>query len=178
MSYLKLAWSPRSQPGRTTNPYVSERIKYEIDRLTERAEEMLAMAPVHVLFDEAERDSENTRFYYGFATYCSYKVTSGDQAVEILNWWRERGYRAKSFRDDEVSGSRDYRMENRDNPDIQFSMFVYFTGDECTFVIEHGEDGEPIVDHVEQAIDARVVYKRKLVCGGSAMPEAEAEPVS
>ena len=175
MSYLKLAWIPRTQPGETYNHGVSEQAKWEINSLIDRAEKLLNLAPVHALFDEAERDRDMPTQYSG-TNYISYSVNTGDEAKEILAWWRERGYRATGFTDDQFVGSRDYKMESREDTSLRFEMTVSFGDGTCKFEDKTDETGAKIVSHVIDSVpaqDAVIVYERELMCGDSPMPAAD-----
>ena len=177
MSYLKLAWIPRTEPAITHNPYVHPNVSWEINSLIERAEHLIAMERVHVLFTQSNREHPDQCQYHG-ANYISYRVNSGDEATKILNWWRKHGFRSDRFKDDTSSGSRDYSMRARDNKELWFNIWMYFSGDECTFVDQLDDDGQRIVDHVTERVPAKeavMVYKRELICGGSPMPDVDAE---
>lgn len=178
MSWLKLAWVPRTTPGETKNHAVNHRIAWELNQMVGRAEELLAREPLYTLMDDAVRDEKIPTKYSG-SSYISYNVDNGDEAVTILDWWRVRGYKSKSFRDDAASGSRDYRMVEREPAEdvdpITFMLYVYFSGDECKFEDVLDVNGQKVVERIEDSVPAKpteVVYKRKLVCGDSPLPEA------
>ena len=177
MSYLKLAWIPRTQPGQDVNNSVSEQIKWEVNYFIRRAESLMALEPIHALFNEALRDDDIPTKYSG-SDYIAYEVDTGDEAVEILNWWRERGYRSTGFSDDKYNASRDYKMEARDDTTLRFTANVYFGDSTCTFVDKTDEFGAKIVDRVIDSVpaqDAVIVYERELICGDSPMPSGESE---
>jgi hypothetical protein len=176
MSYLKLAWIPRTTPAQDTNHAVNPRMDYAINNLVTQAEKMLALGEVNEFFDEAERDEHIPTKYSGY-NYISYQVPSGDDAVEILTWWSKRGYKVSSFRDDQQVGSRDYAMYKRgenEHTGTRFSIYMYFNGDddECRFEDVVDESGVKVVNYTVDAVEEHVVYKRKLVCGGSDIPDS------
>ena len=183
MSYLKLAWIPRTTPAQDTNHAVHERIDYRINALIRESEKLLALVEVHTYFDSHERDEGVTTKYAG-ADYISYEVETGDRAAELLKWWSKRGYDIRSFRDDTNTSSRDYVMYKRDADEatpVQFSIYMYFAGGEDACRFEDATDavtGEKIVDYMSAGVAAKEaqppapVYKRKLVCGGSEIPDS------
>ena len=179
MIWLKLVWVPRTTPGQTENHAVNRRIKWELDAMVERAEELLSREPLYALMDEAERD-DNIPTKYSGSSYISYKVDNGDEVKDILAWWRKRGYRSVSFKDDVNVGSRDYKMEQRepveDAAPLKFNLWAYFSGEQCKFEDVLGDDGQKVVETVIDSVPAKpaeIVYKKQLVCGDSPMPEAE-----
>jgi hypothetical protein len=176
MSFLKLAWIPRSTPAADNNPYVHKRLTYTVNAHIGDVERVLKLSDVNALFDEHERDEELHVKYTGY-NYISYQVETGDAATEILKWWSKRGYKVDRFKDDTFSGSRDYYMRKRDDDDVRFSIYMYFAGgeDACRFEDELDDSGQKIVDHVIDSVPAReaeVVYKRVLVCGDSQIPDS------
>ena len=96
----------------------------------------------------------------------SANVEHGDEAGEMLKWWREQGYRSKKFTDYPREQHRTYELNARDSEsrygsDIEFK--VYFTGEACKFV----ETGE--TNHVE-AVEAYDRPVLELQCEGAAIP--------
>jgi hypothetical protein len=82
-----------------------------------------------------------------------------------------------SFRDDQQTGSRDYAMYKRgenEHTGTRFSIYMYFNGDddECRFEDVVDESGVKVVNYTVDAVEEHVVYKRKLVCGGSDIPDS------
>jgi hypothetical protein len=176
MSYLKLAWIPRTTPAQDNNPYVHKRLDYTVNRAIGDVERALKLNDVNTLFDTDERDEELNVKYTGY-NYISYQVETGDAATEILKTWSKRGYKVDRFKDDTYIGSRDYVMVKRDDQDVRFSIYMYFAGgeDACRFEDELDANGQKIVDHVIDSVPAReaeIVYKRVLVCGDSQMPDS------
>ena len=103
---------------------------------------------------------------YSLWLMVSANVEHSDEAVEMLKWFREQGYRSKKFTDYPREQYRMYELNARDNEsryssDIEFK--VYFTGEACKFV----ETGE--TQHVE-AIAAWDKPVLELQCEGAAIP--------
>ena len=172
-SYLKLAWVPRTQPALDRNPYVHEDLKWELDRLTKKAEELLARGPVMELFDKAKRESKYTVKYTG-ESYIAYSVDTGEEATEILKWWREHGYRSIKFSDESFFNSRNYTMVSRvDKNAPSWTIYMYFDEGTCTYEDVLDENGKRVVERVIEPQPEVVLYKRQLNCGDSQMPEAD-----
>ena len=180
MSYLKLAWVPRTTPAQDINNAVHQRIDWRINNLIRESERLLALQEVHTYFDEQERDKDTPTKYAG-EDYVSYSVETGDRASELLKWWSKRGYDIRRFSDDASSSSRDYVMYKRQDESVTFNLYMYFKGDEDACRFEDAVDavtGEKIIDYMTQAVPAKEavppapVYKRELICGGSAVPDA------
>ena len=107
MSYLKLAWVPRTTPAQDINNAVHQRIDWRINNLIRESERLLALQEVHTYFDEQERDKDTPTKYAG-EDYVSYSVETGDRASELLKWWSKRGYDIRRFSDDASSSSGGY----------------------------------------------------------------------
>lgn len=181
---IKLGWMPRTSDKHEVkdktvwDTYFEEaihkRLKGELKAIMRRSETLLALAGVQELFDQQEQLNAPVR-YLG-SDYVAYTVDTGDEASELLKWWSKQGWLIRSYTDNEALGTRDYRMYNRDNEDVEFRIYMYFGDNEgaCRFEDEiDPTTGEKVVDYIQQAIPAqaaRPVYKRKLMCGGSAMP--------
>lgn len=176
MSWLKLAWVPRTTPSQDHNHAVHKRLDHTVNRAIADVERALKLTDVNMMFDTDERDEELTVQYTGY-NYISYMVETGDAATDILKMWSKRGYKVGSFIDDTNVGSRDYYMEKRDDEHVRFNIYMYFKGgeDACRFEDELDDNGQKIVDHVIDSVPAReaeVLYKRVLVCGDSQIPDS------
>lgn len=166
MSYLQLKWVAESTPGQSTNPYVHPKIKSDIDHLTKRAESLMALTPMLEVLDQANEEIEEV-YHFG-NTYMSVHIQTGERAKEILQWFRDHGYRSTRYSDDINGGSRDYTMVSRSDKSLSFYLYVYFKGETCKFV--ETEEVERTVPAMA-ATEEKVVYKRELQCGGVAIPE-------
>lgn len=173
MSVLELKWVAPSTPGFTSNPYLHPKVRFILPQPADIMEIIERDTPRYLFFEEVQRAFPDETYFFTSMTI-SLQVEKGEKAVEILRWFRNHPgqYKVKSFEDDLTEGYRDYSMKSVFEDDIftpgGFSVFMYFTGGECTFK-ETTEIAEVIP--AEPAKEAVIRYKKKLICGDVEIPE-------
>ena len=108
---------------------------------------MGAMNDVALVFDEfkqatqanypAEAELAAGYYYLSIGTYSTSTitatVTSADEVIEALNWFREKDWKSSGFKDNGESSTRIYTLKNKNSTnEIQFE--AYFSGGTCEFV--------------------------------------------
>jgi hypothetical protein len=128
-----------------------------------------AMNEVAKIADGYEEAFPNRHYWSDLNSYggvvVNIQVTSADQALEALEWFREHGFKSEKFTDDGDAGSRTYTLKN--DTECEITLRAYFTGGTCEFVATGKRK------HVKSvaALPGRYEPIMELKCEGIALPK-------
>ena len=151
-----------------------------ISRYEERKELAIKHDGLAHLFEKFSKDDFGKNVYShgstdSYTPNVSVTVDSATTVVRVLKWFREEGYKVKSFTDwTEYSPNREYKLiaRNSDDPSVAFTVTSYFAGGTCEFVDEPTGEIEEVSEVVAVPAHRRQVMKKVLKCGTEELPSA------
>ena len=151
---------------------LSPRILDSISNLENSKTTILKNNVQALLFDKYEEDNE---VYWTAVNYntpeIAIEVSSGDEALESLKWFRDNGFKSVSFSDFDYNSSRTYRLESTDkDSDLKISLQCRFDKGTCQFVSEPTGEYEDVAEVVAIPAHKRQVMKKTLKCGTTDIP--------
>ena len=159
---------------------LSEQTLRIISGLEERKERAIKNDGLAHLFAKFSKDDfgKNVYSHSGTESYTpniSVTVDSASTVVRVLKWFREEGYKVKSFTDwTDYTPNREYKLIERDsdNKSVVFTITSYFSGGTCEFVDEPTGEIEEVAEVVAVPAHKRQVMKKVLKCGTEELPSA------
>tara|TARA_R110002110_G_scaffold178731_4_gene383996 strand:+ start:40 stop:531 length:492 start_codon:yes stop_codon:yes gene_type:complete len=156
---------------------LSEKVKSEIASYGQLIAKLGLLNDIGLIIDEFKKDSEDRSFAasYYHATLSSYgssitaEVASADQSLEVLEWFRTRGWKSKKFTDSSESQTRSYTLAH-ENSINEITLDAYFSGGTCEFVPVKGKRKHIKGTEAIPAQKGKYVPVMELKCDGVALP--------